>query len=104
MTLRIRRHRLLTELPSDIIDRDERVRALVRIGANRHHIPASLTCLSGGAQGPDGGHAFIEVVARLLSSHPGRSNALGERRIRDKPRPEPGSEETNQLAELASHV
>ncbi len=60
-------------------------------------IRASLTSLSG-VQGPVGGHAFIEVVARLLSSHAGRSYAPGERRIADKPQTQLGSEEASQLA------
>jgi hypothetical protein len=50
---------------------------------------------------PTGGHAFIEVVTRLLSSHAGRSGAPGERQIAEKPQPGLDTEETSQPAERA---
>ncbi len=60
-------------------------------------VPASLIC-SWGCGGPIGGHAFGEVVARLLASYPGRSVALDGRRMRDKHRHRDGQRRTSQPA------
>lgn len=89
---------LLGDVLPDLVDGHERVGALVRVDAYGHHGLASLSCNLSGVDRPVGGHAFIEVLTKLLSSHAGRSGPPGERQIEDQPQQALGSEETSQPA------
>jgi hypothetical protein len=79
-------NRPLAELAADLVDGDERVGALVRVDSNDLTMgPTSLISVLGVVR-PAGELAVLEVDQGVLSSHPGRSYAPGERRIEDKPR------------------
>jgi hypothetical protein len=101
VALRRRRQRTLGQLLADIVDRDQRVGALMRVDTDRHHGCCLLESRLGGAHAGRWTRRY-QGVTRLLSSHADRRRArLAGGTTRNSHSKQLGSEEMSQPARRA---